>query len=324
MSIMTPWQGAGTALAPGLTAEQAMQAAGLDWEVETADIWTKDQKKTDIERYRVTRRMTDNCILGIVPKGYKVIQNRQAFGLFDRVIQQGRMADFSGAGEFNNGSKVFIVSKLPGVMEIGKGIGPVDEVERYLLLANPHDGTACQMVFTPVRVVCQNTLALALTEQARDNDKVTRFAPSAVIRHSGDVNKQMKVAEKVMGSALRYYEKFGDFAGCLYSKQLGGSQVVEIIDTVFPANKFKEVTPKIKAARDSVEQLFVEGYGHERIAGSAWALLNAFAQFADHGVALKRDADGTLDGAARTKSIVMGGAKAIKNKATRVIQEAVL
>lgn len=322
MSIMTPWQGAGTALPPGLTAEQAMKAAGLDWEVETADIWTKDQKRTDVERYRVTRRMTDNCILGIVPKGYKVIQNRQAFGLFDRVISQGRMADFSGAGEFNNGSKVFIVSRLPGVMEIGKGIGPIDEVERYLLLANPHDGSVGQMVFTPIRVVCQNTLALALSvDESADN--VTRLAPTATIRHTGDVNKQMKVAEKVMGSALKYYEKFGDFAGHLYRRQLGGSQVVEIIDEVFPANKFKEVTPKIAAARSAVEDLFVTGHGHEKIPGSAWALLNAFAQFADHGYAMKRDSDGALDGPARTKSIMMGGAKTIKNKATKVIFEAV-
>ena len=323
MEMMKPWQGAGTELPADVSAEQAMQLAKLDWEVETADIWTKDQKRTDVDRWRVTRRMTDNAILGVVPKGYKVIQNRQAFGMFDRVIQQGRMAGFTAAGEFSNGSKVFIVSRLPGVMEIGKGVGPVDEVERFLLLANSHDGsTPLQMVFTPVRVACQNTLALALNVE-KSADDITRIAPTVAVRHSGDVQKQMKASEKVMGSALRYYEKFGDFAGHLYSRQLSGQQVVSIIDEVFPPSKHDEVTPKIAAARSAVESLFVEGASHEKIAGSAWALLNAFAEFTDHGYAMKKDEEGALDASARTKSIYLGGARTIKNKATRVISEAV-
>lgn len=321
---MKPWQGAGTELPPDISAEQAMKLAKLDWDVETAPIITNDQKRTDVDRWRVTRRVQDNTILGVVHKGYKPIQNRDAFGLFDRVVSTGRMTPWTAAGELAGGSKVFIVSRLPGMMEIGKGVGPVDEVERYLLLANSHDGSyPLRMVFTPVRVMCENTLALALHTE-KSGDKITKIAPQVAVKHTKGNELQMRVAEKTMGAALRYYEKFGDFAGCLYSKQLGSDQVRGIVETVFPPNKHKEVTPNIVGHRTSVERLFVEGKGHEKIAGSAWALLNAFAEYADHGYSLKKDKEGSVDFGARSKSIWMGGAKVLKNKATEAISKAVL
>lgn len=319
-----PWHGIGKAVPADVTAEQAIKLAELDWDVETAPIVTNDQKRTAVDDYRVTRRVQDNCILGVVPKNFKPIQNRDAFGLFDRVVGTGR-AIYHTAGSLQNGSKVFILAKLPGMLEVGKGIGKTDDVEKYLLLSNAHDGTRpLQMLFTPVRVVCSNTLGMALMRKEADDAETFHAIPPRVsIRQNAKAELKLKEAERIMGKALQYYEKFGDFAGCLYAKQLGGSQVVNIIDEVFPPNKRKEVTPAILGHRTAVEDLFVSGKGHDRIAGSAWALLNAFAEYADHSYGVRK-ALRTKDPSDRSYSILMGGAKGLKQRATKVISEAVL
>ena len=316
-----PWKGAGTVIPENSTGHEAMVTAGLNWDVETAKIVTNDQKRTSVDDYRVTRRIQDNTILGIVGQRYKPIQNRDAFGLFDGVVRQGRIG-YTAAGEMRGGSRVFIVAKLPGVLEVGKGVGDVDLVERYLLLSNAHDGTRpLQMVFTPVRVECENTLNMALS--IRKADKVTKLAPRVRIHHTEKAALLMKEAEKTMGKALAYYEKFGEFAGFMYGKQLGTAAVRNIVAEVFPPNKQKETTPTIAHHRNEVERLFVDGKGHEKIAGSAWALVNAFAEYADHGLAPKR-AVKTKDAADRSYSIWMGGALGIKQRANTVISEAVM
>jgi len=318
----TAWQGAGVAIPDGSTSDQAIKLAGLDWDVETAPIVTNDQKKTSVDDYRVTRRMQDNAILGVVPKRFKPIQNREAFTMFDNVISQGRMG-LTAAGQMRGGSRVFIVAKMPDVLEIGKGIGDIDVVERYLLLSNAHDGTRpLQMVFTPIRVACENTLNLALNVE-KSGDEKTKLAPRARILHNSKAGFMMKQAEKTMGKALQYYTKFGEFSEVLYRKQLGTAQVKNIIAEVFPPNKKRETTPAIVGHRTMVEDLFTSGKGHEKIAGSAWALINAFAEYADHGYATRK-ANKTNDPAERSYSIWMGGALGMKQRATNVIAEAVV
>lgn len=317
-----PWHGVGKAVPAEVNAEQAIKLAELDWDVETAPIVTADQKRTAVDDYRVTRRVTDNCILGVVNKNFKPIQNRDAFGLFDKIVGTKR-AVYHTAGSLQNGSKVFILAKLPEPLVVGSD----DVVDKYLLLSNAHDGTRpLQMLFTPVRVVCSNTLGMALFQKAEasaEEMKLKAIPPRVSIRQNKNAEQKMKEAERIMGSALRYYEKFGDFAGHLYSRQLKSEQVVNIIDEVFPPNKHKEVTPTIRGHRTAVEDLFVHGKGHDKIAGSAWALFNAFAEYADHSYAVSK-ALRTKDPADRSYSILMGGAKGLKTRATKAITEAVL
>lgn len=319
---LSAWQGAGVALPDGVTADQAIKLAKLDWNVETAEIVTNDQKRTNVDDHRVTRRIEDNAILGVVRKRYKPIQNAEAFGLFEGVARQGRVG-FTAAGEMRGGSRVFIVAKMPDVLEVGKGIGNIDVVERYLLLSNAHDGSRpLQMVFTPVRVVCENTLNMALNVK-KTGDKKTRMAPRVRILHNSKAAFQMKQAEKAMGAALVYYTKFGEFSEALYRKQVSGGQVTNIVNEVFPPNKEKEVTPAIAEHRRQVENLFVAGKGHDKIAGSAWALINAFAEYADHGFAIKK-AVKEKEPSERAYSIWMGGSQNLKQRANNVVSEAVL
>jgi len=317
-----PWHGIGTALPEEVNAEQAIKLASLDWDVETAKIVTNDQKRTAVDDYRVTRRIQDNAILGVVKKSFKPIQNRDAFRLFDSVVGEGK-AVYHTAGSLQGGSKVWILSKLPGVMEIGKGVGNIDEIERYLLLSNAHDGTRpLQMLFTPVRVVCSNTLGMAL-DIRNGSDKVTRLAPRVTIAHNIKAKQHMKEAGRMMKAALNYYEKFGDFANFLYARQVNTVQVKNIISEVFPPNQKREVTPTIAQHRMAVEDLFVSGKGHDKIAGSAWALFNAFTQYADHSWAVSA-AKKSKEPADRAYSIWMGGAKGLKQRSGRIIGEATM
>lgn len=317
-----PWHGIGTKLTEAATSEEAIKLAGLDWEVEMAPIITHDQKRTSVDDWRVTRRMTDNAILGVVKKSYVPIQNKDAFKMFDGVCGGPGKARFHTAGSLIGGSRIFMLAKLPDIIEVGKGIGDVDEVEKYLLLANAHDGSLqLQMLFTPVRVVCNNTLNMALYFEKGENEKTKwiKNAPRVKVSHGKDADVKMKEAEKVMRAALKYYEKFGDFANFLYGRTLFEAQVQNIIAQVFPPNKKMELTPAIVGHRSEVRRLFDEGKGHDRISGTAWALLNAFGEYADHTHA-GRGKGGPED---RSYSVLMGGAKGMKERATKTIYQAV-
>lgn len=318
-SGQVPWHGVGTKIDGPVGSAQAIQLAGLDWDVDVAPIVTDDQVRTGVDEYRVTRRRTDEVILGIVKRGWKPIQNRDAFKLFDSVLGEAK-AFYTDAGSLQGGSKVFITVKLPEPILVGKAKDPVD---RYMLLSNAHDGTRpLQMLFTPVRVVCCNTLNLALSKKG--DDEKTKLAPRVSISHSvlsRTLELQKAQAIKVMGAAHRWYETFGDWTNFISSRQLNGAQVKNIIAEVFPPNKKKEVTPAIIGHRHEVERLFVEGKGHETagVAGTGWALLNAFTEYADHSWA-SHGKGGPSD---RSYSILMGGSKGLKARATKSVAEAV-
>lgn len=303
-----PWHGLGKPLESGITVPEMVKMCNLDWTVETAPIVTNDEKATKVASHRVTRRMSDNAILGIVKKGFVPIQNTRAFEVFDNVI--GKKAIIETGGSLEGGAKVWALAKLPGVIDVA---GTGDVVEKYALLSNAHDGTrALQMLFTAVRVVCSNTLSLAI------GDRKSRMAPNVKIRHNKNAEMKLDDAERYMAAAVKYYERFGDFTGFLAQKQLRGQQVKNIIAKVFPPNKQEIVTDAIAEHRVNVEHLFVEGKGHSVIAGSAWALINAFAEYADHDLAGKKK---TND--ARANSIWFGAARGLKQKATNVIVSAV-
>jgi phage/plasmid-like protein (TIGR03299 family) len=321
-----PWHGIGTALPQAINSEEAIKVAGLDWEVEMAPIITHDQKHTSVDDWRVTRRITDNAILGVVKKSYIPIQNKEAFKMFDGVCGGPGKARFHTAGSLIGGSRIWMLAKLPDIIEVGKGIGSVDEVEKYLLLANAHDGSLqLQMLFTPVRVVCNNTLNMALYFEKEESEEEENLknrwlknAPRVTVHHGKNADVRMKEAEKVMRAALRYYEKFGDFANFLYGRTLFEAQVQNIIAQVFPPTKKMEITPAIVGHRTEVRRLFDEGKGHDRISGTAWALLNAFGEYADHTHA----GHGKGGPEERSYSVWMGGAKGMKERATKTIFQA--
>jgi phage/plasmid-like protein (TIGR03299 family) len=154
-----PWHGLGTPVQDAPDSEQALIVAGLNWAVELQAVYTEEG--LPIEGYRVTRRVTDGAVLGVVSDQYRPIQNREAFAFADALLGEG--ARFETAGSLSGGRRVWLTTRLPEEYRV---LG--DPTTVYLTICNGHDGRhAFQAVISPVRVVCQNTLNLALRQAAR-------------------------------------------------------------------------------------------------------------------------------------------------------------
>jgi phage/plasmid-like protein (TIGR03299 family) len=151
----TPWHGLGNQLDEAPTISEAITAAGLDWEVGLKDLFTGEGTPVPA---RATYRKTDNSILGVVGPRYTPLQNSDAFDWFQPFLDANE-CQLHTAGSLHSGQKVWVLAQLNrDNSEIVKG----DEVSKFILLSNSHDGTtAIRVGYTPIRVVCANTMAMA-------------------------------------------------------------------------------------------------------------------------------------------------------------------
>jgi phage/plasmid-like protein (TIGR03299 family) len=161
------WHGLGRGLPEGtqLNIREAIAAAGLDWEVQLRSVLTFAEGKglVQIPDYFATYRTSDGLVPGIVGADYQPLQNRDAFRWFQTFLDAGE-AVLETAGSLKKGRKVWILAKIK---QDNIAIKKDDEVASYVLLSNSHDGSLSVRVgFTPIRVVCNNTLCLALESQA--------------------------------------------------------------------------------------------------------------------------------------------------------------
>ena len=154
-----PWHGLGTEVKEAPTSADALIYAGLDWEVVQKDVYTRDG--TRISGYKVNTRSTDSATLGIVSDRYKVVQNEDAFQFTDDLLGAG--VTYETAGALQGGRKVWMLARMPHRYIIAG-----DEIAPYLVVMNSHDGSSgIKVAMTPIRVVCQNTLNLALNSAKR-------------------------------------------------------------------------------------------------------------------------------------------------------------
>ena len=188
-----PWHGLGVELNHPATAAEAIEAAGSGYGVDLVPLFT--QNGDPIPRRKGVIRTDTNQVLGTVGPGYTPIQNAECFGFLDAIVADGGL-HYHTAGALGRGEKIWMLAKLPGHIRVKD---TDDITEKYLLLHNSHDGTSCLRVhFTPIRVVCQNTLSIA-ERNARGQ--------GISIRHRGDLSARVHEAQKVLGLANRFYEE---------------------------------------------------------------------------------------------------------------------
>ena len=161
----TPWHGLGRIVMDAPASREALELADLDWQVESRNIYSGTGAM--IPGYRANVRSTDDAVLGVVSDRYRIVQNEEAFQFTDDLLGEG--VTYETAGSLQGGKKVWMLAKLPE-----KYIIAGDEVTPYLVFFNSHDGSSgVKVAMTPVRVVCQNTLNLALGTAKRSEKNVT-------------------------------------------------------------------------------------------------------------------------------------------------------
>ena len=267
----TPWHGLGVRVENALTSREALMTAGLDWNVTQKDMFTDDGCM--IDGFKANVRETDNRILGVVTERYQIVQNSEAFAFTDALLGEG--VTYETAGALQNGRKTWILAKLPQ-----KYIINGDEIMPYLVFMNSHDGTgAIKAAMTPIRVVCQNTLNLALATAKR----------SWSTNHVGDIKGKMEDARKTIFYANQYMAELGRDFDRLNRQKLSDRQVYEYIDILFPLpDTATEIQKKnILRLKEEAKIRYFEAPDLQTVGKNAYRFINAISDFATHTKPLK-------------------------------------
>jgi phage/plasmid-like protein (TIGR03299 family) len=265
----SPWHGLGATLHEDDLYDwsRVCEKAGLAWDVELVPLVTAD---TQIKvQHKAVRRQTDGRTLGVVGPRFFPLQNRDAFAWFQPFLDA-KEAALHTAGSLRNGSRIWVLAKLnrtPLVVAAG------DEVEKYLLLSHGHDGSlAVRVGFTPVRVVCQNTLSMA---HGSDASKLIR------VKHTKDVHENLKNVREVMDVANAEFEANAEQYRLLARKSINQADLRRYVKQVFRVEDGQEGGTRLKNIMAEVVGLAEAGRGNElaSVSGTLWTAYNGVAEW---------------------------------------------
>lgn len=265
----TPWHGLGVKVEEAPNSADALKLAGLDWEVQPRPIFT--DSGIQIPGYVANTRSSDNNILGIVSDKYKIVQNADAFKFTDNIIEGD--VRYETAGSLRNGKSVWLLAKLPETKILG------DEVAPYLCFSNTHDGTGAVKVFmTPVRVVCNNTLNLAMNTARR----------TWTCKHMGRIEDKMAEASATLQLANKYMDNLAITADRLANVNITNDEIRAYMQELFPINtedSDRQQGNMKKAQTDLMACYYMDDL--DKFRGTAWGFVNAVADYADHTAPLR-------------------------------------
>lgn len=268
-----PWHGLGTKVDEAPTSADALRLAGLDWTVEQKNIQLCGGAK--IQNYKANVRSSDGQVLGIVGDRYKVIQNSEAFSFTDDII--GGDVRYETAGSLNGGKKIWLLAKLPETEIAG------DKTEPFMCFSNTHDGSgAIRVCMTPVRVVCSNTLNLALDTARR----------SWSVRHTGDLQSKMHEARICLQMANAYMGELAKEADRLANTTVTRAQLDQILEELFPVEESSSQREKenVKKLKD---EFMVCYFAPDilKFRGTAWGAVNAMSDMISHNAPRRKTAN---------------------------------
>lgn len=259
-----PWHGQGTIVQEAPNSNEALRLAGLDWTVEGKTIY--DNMGRVIAGYKANTRSSDGKVLGIVGNRYKIVQNADAFQFTDNLI--GGDVRYETAGSLQGGKKIWLLAKMPETKVCD------DNVEPYVCFTNTHDGSgAVKAIMTPVRVVCNNTLNLALRTAKR----------SWSMRHQGNIEGKLEEARQALELAEIYMDSLAKEADEWANITVNTEHLHKILDAIFPekANATDRAKENIKRNKDQF-MACVFAPDLVKFVGTAWGVINAAADFVGH------------------------------------------
>ena len=267
----TPWHGLGTEIDDATTFWDAFQLAGLDWEVKTEPLYRKDGSEV---KAQASVRTSDDRVLGVVGPRWTPLQNKDAFEVFEPMVDSGDLKLHT-AGSLRGGERVWVLCQL-GLenTEIAKG----DEISKFALLSNGHDGKlAVHFGFTPIRVVCANTEALARDCEA---SKLIR------VRHHRFVKDNVEKLRDIMNLADQEFETTAEQYRFLASRSINAKDLRKYVKIVVGAHEEKEeeLSTRTKNIIGTIENLFESGQGNDLpgVAGTYWAAYNSVTEYLNY------------------------------------------
>jgi len=268
-----PWHGLGESVSNDLTPGQMMKKAGCDWEVLEVESFVEFNGKKVKTGDKSLVRSTDGKVLTNVGPGWKPVQNETAFEFFSEYVFAGDM-EMHTAGSLRDGQMVWALAKVKESFELFKG----DTVESFLLFSNPHQyGKSIDVRFTPIRVVCNNTLTLALDGASQRGVRVGH-------RTEFDSN----LVKEQLGIAHEKFAQYKEMAEFLGSKRFTMDNLIRYYNDVFPRTTDKRVKGKDLSV-ETLSQPAKMAYdvletqpGAEYAPGTWWQAFNSVTYVTDH------------------------------------------
>jgi phage/plasmid-like protein (TIGR03299 family) len=249
-----------------MSTDEMLEESGTNWKVFKKPIYANmgnKKKQIMIDDRMALIRDRDEKILDIVGKDWNPLQNHQAFDFFREFVEAGHMT-METAGSLQGGKRVWVLAKTNDSFEVVKG----DVVDKYFLFSNPHEyGKCIDIRVTPIRVVCMNTLTMAL---ARSHDVMAR------INHCNVFNPEE--AKRILGIATEKTEAYEGAAKLLAKKRATDVAIVEYLNSVFPSNK----KGSLSRTATQAQKIIQSQPGSEFAEGSWWQAFNAITFMTDH------------------------------------------
>ena len=271
----TPWHGLGTRVLTAPASKEALEVAGLNWKVIQEPVYTKANEL--IEGYKANVRDSDRKVLEVVTNRYKVIQNEEAFSFTDSLLGEG--VRYETAGSLQGGKKVWLLARMPQDYIItGERISP------YLVFSNTHDGSgAIKVALTPIRVVCNNTLNLALSTAKRSWSMI----------HTGDIQGKLEEAKDTLFKAEAYMDELGKEIEDLRMKRMSDQQVLDYIEILLPLDENMTAQQKKNIIRlqEDMKMRYFDAPDLKGVGKNAYRFINAVSDFATHAAPLRKTAN---------------------------------
>lgn len=303
----TPWHGIGTRLEVGVSPDEMLKAAGLDWTVSTHPMYSNvSAEKTVFIGQNSLIRDDNFAVLDVVGPDWIPTQNHEAAGFFNEYAEADKMS-METAGSINGGKMVFVTAKRNVIFDLKvDGLKVQDPMESFIAFLSPHQyGQGGKMLNTPVRVVCQNTIALAM----KNHSKAFNWDH----RKGFDQSK----AAEAMGIATEAFNDYGETMNFLASRKCTEEDVIEYFNSILPSKSIHpdgfKFSPKgteyeiTRGAYRAMENLNVQP-GAEIAQGSWYSAFQNVLDLQDHYFDGRMTPDSALD------SIWFGQRALIKKK----------
>lgn len=269
-----PWHGLGVRVPADLHPTQMLQKAGLDWTVRKVPAYADVAGQRVAVGRSALVRDSDDSILDVVSDDWNVLQNHEAFEFFHDFVANGDM-EMHTAGSLRDGQLVWALAKVNDGFELFKG----DQVDSYLLFSNPHKyGWSIDVRFTPIRVVCNNTLTLSLNTSSKNFVKVSHRR-----QFDGDMVKE------TLGIAKEKLATYREMAQFLGGKRYTAPKLVEYFKNVFPVTGGPEKKKEMSISASKALDVVHTQPGAQFAEGSWWAAFNTTTYMVDHVLGRSQD-----------------------------------